>query len=108
VPIMYLRTPSVRAAWREFTELGRENPGRIVIYLLFSVLLAMIIGMGILALVLITCCIAGCLMAIPYVGAVLLLPVYVFKRAYPLYYLEQYGAEYRVIEDPGLPPMAGP
>jgi hypothetical protein len=89
VPIMYLRTASVRAAWREFMDLGRENPGRIVLYLLFSLLLAMLIGMGILVLVLITCCIAGCLMAIPYIGAVLLLPVYVFKRAYPLCYLEQ-------------------
>jgi len=108
VPIMYLRTPSVRAAWREFGGLIRENAGRIAVYLLFSLLIAMIIGMGILILVLLTCCIAGCLMAIPYVGSVLLLPVYVFKRAYPLVYLEQYGTEYRVIVGPDAPPMTSP
>ncbi len=106
VPIMYLRTASVRAAWREFVSLCRMNLGRIAVYLLFSLLLAMILGMMVLAVVLLTCCVACCLMALPFVGAVLLLPVYVFQRAYPLCYLEQYGLEYQVITAPEPPPVA--
>ena len=51
-----------------------------------------------------TCCIAGCLMAIPYIGAVLLLPVFVFRRAYSLYYMQQYGPEFDVIESEDAPP----
>jgi len=98
VPIMCLRTPSVRAAWREFLSLGSSNAGRFVLYLLFSLVLSMIIVTLIFIVIIATCCVAGCLMAIPYIGAVLLLPVYVFKRAYSLCYLEQYGTEFGVID----------
>ena len=62
--------------------------------------------------VLVTCCCAGCLMALPYLGTVLLLPVLVFKRSYSLYFLAQFGPEYDVFPppppappSPGLPPM---
>jgi hypothetical protein len=62
--------------------------------------------------VLVTCCCAGCLLLLPYLGTVLLLPVLVFKRAYPLYFLAQFGPEYDVFPppsaaapSPGLPPM---
>jgi hypothetical protein len=110
VPIMFLRTPSVRAAWREWLGLAGANVGRFVLYLLFSVVIAMVIGTLILVVVIATCCVAGCLMAIPYLGTVLLLPVFVFRRAYALYYLEQFGPEFRVIDREGRPPMpeAGP
>jgi hypothetical protein len=35
-------------------------------------------------------------MIIPYLGTVLLLPILVFKRAYSLHYLAQYGPQYDV------------
>ena len=98
VPIMYLRTPSVREAWRDFRGLASANLGGFAIYLLFSVVIAMIIGTLILVVIIATCCLAGCLMAIPYIGTVLLLPIYVFRRAYSLYYFEQYGPHYRLID----------
>jgi len=104
VPIMFLRTPSVRAAWQEFRTLASANLGRFTIYLLFSVVIALIIGTLVFIVVIATCCTAGCLMAIPYIGAVLLLPVFVFKRAYSLYYIQQYGPEFVVIEPEGAPP----
>lgn len=99
VPIMYLRTSSVTEAWGEFRGLASGNLGRFALYLLFSVVIAMVIGTLLFILVIVTCCIAGCLMAIPYIGAVLLLPVYVFKRAYSLCYLEQYGPDFTVIQE---------
>lgn len=46
--------------------------------------------------VLVTCCLAGCLMMLPYIGTVLLLPILVFKRAYSLYFLGQFGPQYDV------------
>ena len=106
VPVMYLRTASVWEAWGEFRALAAANLGRFALYLLFSVVIAMVLGTLLLILIIATCCLAGCLMAIPYLGAVLLLPVYVFKRAYSLYYLEQYGPEYSVIETDEVPPPA--
>jgi hypothetical protein len=65
------------------------------------------IGVLVLLAVLLTCCIAGCLMALPYVGTVLLWPVLVFKRAYPFYYLARFGPQYNVFPPPAAPPLPG-
>jgi len=67
--------------------------------------LALAIFVVILTAVVATCCILGCLAAIPYLGTVLLLPVFVFRRAYSLYYLAQYGLDYDVFR---LVPAASP
>ena len=36
------------------------------------------------------------MVAIPYVGTVILLPLFVFAEAYPLYFIEQFGPEWQV------------
>ena len=78
-----------------------------MLYLLFQIVLTMAMGALIVMAVLLTCCIAGCLMLLPYLGTVLLLPVLVFKRAYSLYFFAQFGPEYDVF--PALvPPAAAP
>jgi hypothetical protein len=71
-----------------------------VLYILFQIVIAIALGMLVLAAMLVTCCIAGCVMAIPYVGTVLLLPLTTFKRAYSLYYFAQYGPAYNVFPPP--------
>jgi len=96
VPIMYLRGAGCMAAWGELVSLLMANFWRFVLYLLFQIVLNMVIGMMVLLVVLVTCCTAGCLMALPFIGTVVLLPVLVFKRAYPLYYLAQFGERYDV------------
>ena len=103
VPIMFLRCGTCLAAWREFYALLSANPGKFTVYILFQIVLAMAIGALVVVVVLVTCCIAGCLMALPFVGTVLLLPVLIFKRAYPLYYLSQFGPQYDVFP---IPPAA--
>ena len=62
-----------------------------------------VVLLGILA----TCCIAAFLMMIPFVGAIVLLPVTVFKRSYSLYYLAQYGQELDVFFLAAQPPPLG-
>jgi hypothetical protein len=106
VPIMFLRRTKCTAAWREFLGLLGANFGRFVLYLLFQIVLGMGISMVVLAAVVVTCCIAGCLMGIPYIGAVVLLPVLVFERSYSLYYLTQFGPAYSVFPaaSPFMPP----
>jgi hypothetical protein len=101
VPIMFVCGSRCLDAWREFLQLLGANAGEFVLYILFQIVLAIAIGVMILAAIIVTCCIAGCVMVIPYLGTVLLLPVLVFKRAYSLYYLAQYGAAYNV-----FPPTA--
>jgi hypothetical protein len=100
VPIMFLRGIGWRKGWGEFWRLLTANLGRFVIYILLQIVLAMAIGAILVVVVLATCCIAGCFMAIPYLGTVLLLPLLVFSRAYSLHYLAQYGASYDVFPPP--------
>jgi len=61
----------------------------------------------VLIVVLMTCCIAGCFMAIPYLGTVLLLPVLIFYRAYSLHFLAQFGPEYDVFPPDAASPTPG-
>ncbi|HEX41388.1 MAG TPA: hypothetical protein ENN81_04925 [Phycisphaerales bacterium] len=96
VPIMYLETSSCLCAWGRFMEQLKAHFGMIVLYLLFQIVLAMAIGVLLFVVVMATCCVACCILMIPYVGTVLLLPVLVFKRSYSLYFLQQFGPEFDV------------
>jgi hypothetical protein len=103
VPIMFLRGKKCLAGWGELRGLLAAESGNFVLYFLMKLVLAMAIGAMVLMVVLVTCCLAGCIMALPYLGTILLLPVLVFKRAYSLYFLAQFGREFDV-----FPPAAAP
>jgi len=96
VPIMFLRTTNCTGGWREFLGLLSANKARFALYILFQIVIAIAIGAIILAAVCVTCCCAGCILAIPYIGTVLMLPLLVFKRAYPLLYFRQFGPQFDV------------
>lgn len=96
VPIMYLRGGRCIEAWREFWALLSSNKGRFAVYILFQIVIAMAIGAIVMAAVLMTCCCAGLILAIPYIGTVLMLPLLIFKRAYSLCYFRQFGPQFDV------------
>lgn len=96
VPIMSLRHCTITEAWSEFWGLLMANRGPFTVYLLFLFVIGLCTGMIIIIAVLATCCCAGCLLAIPYIGTVLMLPILVWRRAYSLFYLGQYGSEFDV------------
>jgi hypothetical protein len=98
VPIMFLRTKSCTAAWREFLDLLSMNKARFVLYALFRIVIAIVIGFIVLLSFCIgfCCCCVSVLLLIPYIGTVILLPVYVFERSYSLYYIRQYGSQFDV------------
>ena len=98
VPIMFLRQGTCMVAWREFWPLLTGNKGKFAIYILFQIVIALAVGIIILACVCITCCCLGCILAIPYIGTVLMLPVLVFHRSYSLLYLRQYDPSFDVFE----------
>lgn len=100
VPIMFLRRCRCRAAWGEFLTLLSANIGDFVVYLLFRLALGIGLAVLVFLVVIATCCIAGCLMALPYLGTVFLLPLLMFTRCYSLCYLAQYGREYEVFAVP--------
>ncbi|MBV8201100.1 MAG: hypothetical protein JOZ15_10810 [Acidobacteria bacterium] len=108
VPIMFLRGGTCREAWRELLALFRGEISMLVLYLLFQIVIGLAIGAVVLVIVVATCCLAGCLLAIPYLGTVVLLPIIVFKRAYSLYYLAQLGPRYDVFQPAAPTPPSLP
>ncbi len=100
VPIMFLRRCKCLDGWRELSRLLSTHLAKFAVYLLFQIVLALAIGALVLIAIIATCCIAGCVMLMPYLGTVLLLPILTFKRSYSLYYLAQYGREYDVFPPP--------
>ncbi len=88
VPLMVLRNLRVRDAWSMCRmEVLANNAGGLVVFYLLRLVVVFVVSIVSGVLVCVTCCVA----ALPYLGTVVLLPVHVFSRAYPLYYLEQLG-----------------
>jgi hypothetical protein len=98
VPIMFLQTASCIAGWREFLTILSVNKASFALYILFQIVIAIAIGTIIFIGFCIGCCFccASLLLFIPYIGTVILLPLFVFKRAYSLYYLRQFGPGFDV------------
>jgi hypothetical protein len=106
VPVMYRRGVRTVEAWGVFRrEVLPGNGWAIVRFYLLKVLLGIAIGV---AAILVTCC-TCCLAALPYLGTVILLPIYVFVRSYSLSFLEQCGEEWRFFPaDVPAAPAAAP
>lgn len=103
VPIMYLRRTRVLAAWGEFhRSLLSGQMGTFALYVLFRILIG--IGTGMIAGI--ASCLTCCISCFPYLGDVVILPIHVFNRAYPLYFLQQFGPEWQFFgtPEPDLPP----
>lgn len=95
VPIMFVRGCGCGEGWRVLRGLMAANAGNLLLYLVFQIVLGLVVGLLVLAVMVVTCCFC-CLLFIPYLGTVILLPVLMFKRAYSAYYLAQYGREFDV------------
>ncbi len=108
IPLMFLHGGSCLAGWAELRPLLAAHVGSFILYFLFQIVLGLAIAMIVVIAVLITCCLAGCLLIIPYLGTVTLLPVLVFRRAYSLYYLAQFGPAFDVFSPASPPSMAPP
>jgi hypothetical protein len=101
VPIMYRRgIGPIRAIGIFRADVLRGRVGWIALYLLLRWVLAMAAGMIVSTLVCATCCIG----ALPYLSSVMLLPVTVFFRTYPLYILGQLGPDFVTLETRTTPP----
>ncbi len=106
VPIMYKRGLTAMGAFRVFRH--GILPGRVLPLVLFY-LMALVMGLAAAILIVLGTCITCCIAALPYIGSVVFLPVFVFVRCYSLYFLEQVGEEWRIIERPeGGPPGPPP
>lgn len=88
VPVMYLRGVRTLAAWGiVWREILPGNFWKIVLFYLMRIVL----GLGIAVVAIVATCFTCCLTIIPYLGTVILLPIFVFMRSYSVYFLQQFG-----------------
>ena len=108
VPIMYRRRCPASDAFRATTALITAHLGLFILYFLFLIVL----GLGTAMIACVATCVTCCITAIPYVGTVILLPLYVTLAAYPLLFIRQFGIDYdawaamapRVSSEPPIQP----
>lgn len=96
VPIMYKHQIGIMHGWTKFLRLFIRHFGTFIIYGLFIFVLGIAVVIGVIFFALLTCCVGLLLIAIPYIGAVLLLPVSYTFRAFSIEFLAQFGDEYNV------------
>jgi len=90
VPIMYRYEMTVIEAWKAFLPWFRVRPAHFVLYGLFVLMLAMIFAVFFSVFCMMTCCLA----AVPYLGTVLLLPVWVTYRLLSVEFLAQFHPDF--------------
>jgi len=99
VPLMYKYRLGVIGGWKKFLSLFGRYFFRFVVYGLFILGLRIATGIVVLAFALCTCCIGLLLLAIPYIGSVVLLPVSYTFRALSIEFLAQFGDEFNVLPE---------
>jgi len=98
IPIMYKKNIAIIEAIHLFrNNLLAGNVKHFVHFYLMKIAIYIAIGVLVLAAFCLTCCIACCILAIPYIGVVVFLPVIMFKRCYSIFFLEQFGDEWKLI-----------
>ncbi len=111
VPIMYQHDLTTTAAWARFMPLLRAHAGSFILYGLLVLVLSFGVGVACAVVGFATCCVGFVLLILPYVGAVIMLPVEVLFRALGPEFLAQFGPEWSVFPaaagTPATPPGPG-
>jgi hypothetical protein len=90
IPIMYRYDLKVLDAWQALIPWLRARPLHFVVYGLFVLALALVFAVFFSVFCLMTCCMA----AVPYIGTVLLLPVWVTYRLLSVEFLAQFHPDF--------------
>jgi hypothetical protein len=93
VPLMHRFDLGVMDAWRRFLTLLRARLGWFLASGLFVFLLCVLALAAIFTTGIMTCCLGFLLLALPYVGTVLLLPLIITYRAFTVAFLGQFDPE---------------
>lgn len=90
VPLMYRFELTTMEAWRTLTPWLRRYVGWFIAYAVLFLAAAIAFQVVVLVLCLFTCCIV----LLPYIGTVILLPVWVLYRAYSVEFLAQFHPDF--------------
>ena len=103
VPVMYVRNLKVIAAWQVLKE--EIAPGNFWAFVRYFGMV-LLIGIASATIAGLAMCLTCCLVVLPYIGTVILLPLLVFRRSYSLFVLQQVGPQWHMI--PPNPPAVEP
>jgi hypothetical protein len=92
IPIMYKFELKATEAWRYFLPWLKARPWPFILY----GLLILVLGFGFALFFAITCVLTCCIVAIPYVGTVILLPIWVTYRLFSVEFLAQFDPGFDV------------
>ncbi len=92
VPVLYRKRCRAVQAFRDVTLLMMHHAGSFFLFCLFGVVLIL----AVLMIGVIVTCATCCLAALPYIGTVILLPVFVCLHAFALVFIRQFGPDYDV------------
>ena len=101
-PTMYLHDLRTVPAWGKwYREIFKGHFWKLTLFYLMYIVL----GIAAAVVMMIATCLTCCIAALPYLGTVILLPVFVFMRCYSLCFIEQFGESWRIfIYDDGRIP----
>jgi hypothetical protein len=104
--IMYRDRVPTGTAVQKFLPLFWAHFFHFIGYGLFLFCLVIVIVIGIILAGCVTCCIGFLILLIPYINAVVLLPISYALRSFSIEFLEQFGAEFQIFpkEDLNPPP----
>lgn len=102
VPIMYKHRVGIFRAWGKFLLIFGKRFFSFLFYGLIVFALGIGVAIAVIFFALITCCIGLFLIAIPFIGAVILLPVSYTFRAFSIEFLSQFGRDYDVFPQEGI------
>jgi hypothetical protein len=101
VPVMFKHQLPAAKAWSKFLALAVQNMGSFFIYGLFIFALKIAVAIAVIFAALLTCCIGLFLIMIPFVGAVILLPVSYTFRAFSVEYFAMFGDDFNLLAESG-------
>jgi hypothetical protein len=96
VPIMYINNVTTTQAWHRFLPLFARHWFSFILYGLLVLVLRFLVIISVVMAGLFTCCLGFVLLAIPYIGSVVTLPISYTFRAFSLEFLEQFGPDYTI------------
>ncbi len=100
IPIMLLRDETAVCAWHTLLGLFYSRAWVFVAYCFVKTGLMLLFGVVFLTVFVLTCClfcVGGVLLAMPYIGTVMLLPYHVFLRYFSLVFLASMGPEWNLL-----------
>jgi len=108
--IMYKHRVGAGEAIQKFLPLLFSHLHRFIGYGIFRFLLMALVVLGVLIAGCVTCCVGFLLLSVPYIGAVVLLPVTYALRAFSIEFFGQFGPEWRLSATPaaGAPDAVPP